>query len=88
MTVAASTATAASSITKAPPAIFCTLASTRSARVSARLPYDPKSGGYCTCAWYNIAGMAMLPTAENPVKNLPASIHLQHAPSMVTEATL
>ena len=29
-----------------------------------------------TCAWYRIAGMAMLPTAENPVKNLPASIHL------------
>jgi len=30
----------------------------------------------------------MLPTAEKPVKNLPASIHLQHMVEWVTEATL
>ena len=30
-----------------------------------------------TSAWYRIAGMAMEPTAEKPVRNLPASTHLQ-----------
>jgi hypothetical protein len=28
-----------------------------------------------TCAWKSIAGMATVPMAENPVKNLPASTH-------------
>jgi hypothetical protein len=31
---------------------------------------------YCACA--RMAGTAIKPTAEKPVKNLPASIHLTH----------
>ena len=42
MIVAASTATAANSIARAPPAIFCTLASTRSAQGFAKLPKHAK----------------------------------------------
>ena len=122
MIVPPSTPTAASSIDKAPPVIFCDPIN----GVSKHVPAREVQGGYgqasthlwnlsplhifeallqklhterycpdrwvgthagcCarTSAWNSMAGIAMLPTAVKPVKNLPASIQLHHAQGPLT----